>query len=142
MGIQVSLPAGGDPTFGFTYFVADTAALRADLGLGITSANGATQVFSAEVGVRVYLAKFEHFMPFVEPAVFLANQGPAYPPANMDVAVEASLGGEYFVSEHFSFGGRTGIALNMNFPPSNDNGASTIVTFKTGTPSVFGQFLW
>jgi hypothetical protein len=141
MGIQVSLPAGGDPTFGFTYFVADSAAIRADLGLGITSASGATQTFSLELGVRYYFAKFDRFAPFIEPGIFLANQN-VYGPANMDLGIEAALGGEFFVTDHFSFGGRTGGALNMNFAPNPANGQSTIVTFRTGTPSVFGQFLW
>lgn len=142
VGIQVSLPAGGDPTFGITYFVSDSAALRADLGLGISSASGATQTFSLEAGLRYYIAKFDRFAPFVEPAIFVANQN-SYGPTNMDVGLEASLGGEFFVTDHFSFGGRTGGALNINFAPNPaPMGASTIVTFKTGTPSVFGQFLW
>jgi hypothetical protein len=141
MGIQVSLPAGGDPTFGFTYFVMDNAAIRADLGLGITSQSGATQTFSLEAGLRYYIAKFDRFAPFIEPGIFLANQN-SYGPANTDLGFEAALGGEFFVTDHFSFGGRTGGALNINFAPNPANGASTIVTFKTGTPSVFGQFLW
>lgn len=142
MGIQVSLPAGGDPTFGFTYFATDSLAVRADLGLGITSANNATQTFSLQAGVRYYFAHFDRFAPFFEPAVFIANQGDVYPPANMDLGFEAALGGEFFVTDHFSFGARTGGALNIAFAPNPANGASTIVTFKTGTPSVFGQFLW
>lgn len=141
MGVQVSLPAGGDPTFGFTYFVADSAAIRADLGLGITTANNATQTVSFEGGLRYYFTKFDRFAPFIEPGIFIANQN-VYGPTNTDLGFEASLGGEFFVTDHFSFGGRTGGALNINFAPNPANGASTIVTFKTGTPSVFGQFLW
>jgi hypothetical protein len=141
MGIQVSVPAAGDPTFGFTYFVADSAALRADLGLGITSQSGATQLFSGEVGVRWYFAHFDRFAPFFEPGVFVANQN-VYGPANMSLGLEAALGGEFFVTNHFSIGARTGGALNVNFAPNPANGASTIVTFKTGTPAAFAQFLW
>ncbi len=136
MGISVSLPTGGDPTFGFTYFVADNLALRADLGLNITSANGAAQQFSVEGGLRYYFASFEHFMPFVQPGVYVNNPAGAAGGNVIDLAVEAGLGGEYFITNHFSFGAMTGVALNMKFDPT------VLATFTTGTSSVFGQFLW
>jgi hypothetical protein len=133
MGIQVSLPAGGDPTFGFTYFASDHAAIRADLGLGITSISGASQQFSLEVGLRYYIADFDHFMPFVQPGIWISNPG-----SQIAFAVEGGLGGEYFVTNHFSFGAQTGIAFKVLAVQN----ASAIETFTTGTSSVFGQFLW
>ena len=133
MGIQVSLPAGGDPTFGFTYFVADHAALRVDLGLGITSASNASQSVSGQLGVRWYFADFEKFMPFFQPAIFVSN-----PNSQIAFAVEGGLGGEYFITKHFSFGGQTGAAFQV---ASQQNGPA-IVKFTTGTSAIFGQFLW
>jgi hypothetical protein len=141
MGIQVSLPGGGDPTLGFTYFVTPEMALRGDLGLNFQSLSGATQQFSLDAGLRYYFAKFEHFMPFIEPALFVSNPG-----ANIALAVQGGIGGEYFVTDHFSFGARTGIALDMQFnqpdPTSTTGGKTTNVEFVTGTSAVFGQFLW
>jgi len=135
MGIQVSLPNGGDPTFGFTYFLAENMAIRADLGLNISSLSGQTQLFQIDGGLRYYFMRFEHFMPFVEPGLYIANNAEA----NMDLALNAGLGGEYFVTDHFSFGAKTGVALNIAFPPK---GGSTDVSFTTGTSAIFGQFLW
>jgi hypothetical protein len=133
MGIQVSLPAGGDPTLGLSYFIADTMALRADFGLAITSASGASQGVSVEVALRDYITQFEHFMPFIQPGVWVGNPGSAF-----TFAIEGGLGGEYFVTDHFSFGALTGVAFQVQAP----SGASAIVKFTTGTSAVFGQFLW
>jgi hypothetical protein len=141
MGIQVSLPAGGDPTLGFTYFLADNMALRGDLGLNITSVSGQNQQFSLDAGLRYYFAKFERFQPFIEPALYIANPG-----SNIALAIQGGIGGEYFVTDHFSFGARTGVALDFAFnqpdPTSTTGGKTTNVSFVTGTSAVFGQFLW
>jgi hypothetical protein len=142
MGIQVSLPAGGDPTLGFKYFVADNMALRGDLGLNITSVSGATQTFSLDAGLRYYLMKFDHFMPFVQPALYVTNSSPpASAPATMYLALQGGIGGEYFITDHFSFGAQTGVAFDIAFA-SSAPGAKTNVAFTTGTSAVFGQFLW
>jgi hypothetical protein len=142
MGIAVSLPAGGDPTFGFFYFPTDSIALHVDLGLGIDSLPNATQLFSLQVGPRWYFSHFDRFAPFFQPSLFLANQSPTYGPTNMDVGIEAALGGEFFVTEHFSFGAMTGGALNIAFAPNPANNRSTDVSFKTGTPTAFAAFSW
>jgi len=139
MGIQFSLPNAGDPTLGVTYFLTPEMALRGDLGLNITSISGQNQQFSLDAGLRYYFAKFEHFMPFVEPALYISNPG-----SNIELAVQGGVGGEYFITDHFSFGARTGVALDFAFnqiDPMTGN-KTTNVSFVTGTSAVFGQFLW
>jgi hypothetical protein len=78
-------------------------------------------------------------MPFVQPGAYISNSVNGFQTGTaLAFALEGGVGGEYFISSHFSFGAQTGVALTIVSP----KGANANVEFGTGTSQVFGQFLW
>src|SRR5216684_3003562 len=73
-GLSFALPTSGTPTFGFTYFVTPTGALRADVGINFQIAGsnpgpGTDFSFSVALAYRAYLARYGRLYPFLQPGL-------------------------------------------------------------------------
>lgn len=153
LGVSLGLPAGGAPTFGLSYGVADDASIRADVGLDISSmsappAAGAGLVaksdpeskvllgFSLDVGYRMYLWQSGSLHAFVQPGIFFSKRAEAGDfGALSTVAAVGGVGAEYFFVDQLSVAGATGASLSL----AND---FKDVRFSTGTTGLYANFYW
>ncbi len=132
-GLNFGLPAGGGPTIGFSYLLSRTAALEVNLGLGLQMTAPTAFNFSIELGYRAYFARIgDRLFPFFQPAFFLNRAGGVE-----EIALEAGIGVEYFLLEHFSVAGATGLAFQIG-NLGGDGGAS--VALNTGTTALYANF--
>jgi len=132
-GLNFGLPSGGGPTIGFSYLLTNRSALELNLGLNAVFAGNTGFEFSLEIGYRAYLARFgDRLYPFIQPAFFFGRAGGAE-----SLAIEALFGVEYFLLEHFSISGATGVALAIG---NIGGGGSASGRLATGTTALFANF--
>jgi hypothetical protein len=132
-GLVVGLPAGGGPTVGFSYLLSSSAAVEANIGLGLQFTTPSAFDFSVELGYRKYLGRVgSRLFPFFQPGVFFSHANSVG-----EVALEAGVGVEYFLLEHFSIAAATGLALQ--FTNLGGNGSAG-VSLTTGTTGLFADF--
>ena len=139
-GLSFALPSSGAPTFGFTWFVSPTGAIRLDVGLDLQLANaqptgGSDFAFSVEASYRAYLARFGRLYPFLQPGIFFNRVGGADPSGSL--ALAGSVGVEYFLLDHFSIAADTGLI----FAVANIGGVGPAsASFVTNTSALFANF--
>jgi hypothetical protein len=132
-GLNFGLPSGGGPTIGFSYVLTNRSALELNLGLGATFAGNTDFAFSIEIGYRAYLTRFgDRLYPFIQPTFFFGRQGGAE-----SLAIEGLFGVEYFLLEHFSVSGATGLELAIG---NIGGGGSASGKLATGTTALFANF--
>jgi hypothetical protein len=137
VGVQFTIPSGGGPTLGLTYFLTDSGALHVDLGLDLELSGGAKSGFSIEGDYRLFVWKHGNLAPFIQPGIFFGHSTPT------TVAVEGALGAEYFVLPHLSIGVATGVALNFTSTPGTGGAAATnVAKIVSGTTNAFAELLW
>ena len=141
-GLSFEVPSGGGSGVGFTYFLTQSSALRVDVAFNWQLANaqptgGTDFAFNAALGYRVFLAHLVggRVHPFFQPAVSFGRSGGANPRGTL--AFSGSVGVEFFLLEHFSLAGATGIALAMG-NLGGAGGASVGIT--TGTSALYASF--
>jgi hypothetical protein len=141
-GLSFVVPSGGGSGIGVTYFLTQGSALRIDVAFDWQLANaqptgGTDFAFNASVGYRVFLAHVVggRVHPFLQPAVSFGRSGGANPRGTL--AFSGSVGVEFFLLEHFSLAGATGLALEMG-NLGGTGGASVGIT--TGTSALYASF--
>jgi len=131
-GLNFGIPSGGGPTIGASFVLSPKAALELNLGLGFTFTGNSDYAFSVELGYRAYLGHVgERLYPFVQPGFFFNRVDSAE-----NIAVEGLIGVEYFLLEHFTISGATGLAFNIG----NIGGGDATVRLATGTTALFANF--
>jgi hypothetical protein len=131
-GLNFGIPSGGGPTIGFSYLLNSRAALEVNLGLGFTLTSPTDFAFSIELGYRAYLGRVgERLYPFFQPGFFLGRSGGVE-----SIAFEGGVGVEYFLLDHFTVAGATGLAFSVG----NLGGNSASVRLATGTTALYANF--
>jgi hypothetical protein len=131
-GLSFGIPSGGGATLGFSYLLTSSAALEVSFGLNLPFTSASNTTFSIELGYRNYFARFgNRLYPFFQPGFFFNRVGGAE-----NIALEAGIGVEYFLLEHFSIAGATGVAFTIG---SIGNGSVT-VGLNTGTTALYADF--
>jgi len=131
-GLNFGIPSGGGPTIGFSYLLSSRAALEVNLGLGFTLTSPSDFAFSIELGYRAYLGRVgDRLYPFFQPGFFLGRSGGVE-----SIAFEGGIGVEYFLLDHFTVAGATGVAFNVG----NLGGSAAVVRIATGTTALYANF--
>ncbi len=147
-GVSFTLPGGGVPTVGVTYFIANDLAARADFGLNaafgslIPGAPNPPAGFSLGAGLRFYQLKRDRVAVFLTPIITF-GRGPS--PASAAGAEYAEflnfaggVGVEYFFTDHFAAGAVLALALNLaNI--GGPTGTNTQASLSTSTSGLFAN---
>ena len=133
-GVLYSSPYG---TLGAKYYVTDSIALRAAVGLYNTSAAGGNTGYDVGVGFEYHFGVKGGVSPYAGAEISYSGEslsgGAA---ASSAVGIRAVLGGEYFFSNNFSWAGEIGLGYNSFYNP----GPPATTTSTIGTVGL-GSFL-
>jgi hypothetical protein len=145
-GLTFSVPSGGGPTFGFAYFISDSASVRVDFGLALESQTGMmggdranTAGFSIEAGYRAYKPIVGKLTAFLQPSLYLAKTPGVDWDNAMSAALTAGFGVEYWITPQLSVSGSTGLALQAK---SDMTSSFNTFTLTTGTSALSASFYW
>jgi hypothetical protein len=137
-GVEFTLPGGGVPTVGFTYFLQDNLAVRADLGLNtVFSPSGTPATFSIGVGLRMYQFKRNNVALFLQPALAFGRSITGADGTEF-ISLSGGIGVEYFFFPNLSAGGVLALAFNIG-NLGGPAGSSASTSLSTNTSGLFAN---
>jgi hypothetical protein len=124
-------------SLGAKYWITDAMALRAGLGFASQSGSNSMTAYDIGAGFEYHFAGKGGVSPYAGIQASINSQTPSGGSATTGYMINAVLGGEYFFSNNFSWGGEIGIGVGG----SDNNGVTSTLVSTVGAATILTWYL-